>query len=151
MKWQFTLFLWTLTILALAGCSTRANAVTSISLDFPNGGLRLLVQRDGDPHLFYGELPTFWSIRKGIFNIDELFSQLQSRLHENAPAEGRLAGQPFGMVAIQLRDGSSREYLIYDEEFTGQLLKKVCLNRLPNQEENGSSEALFERECANIR
>ena len=42
-----------------SGCNTQADRVTSISIDFPHGATRLLVERDGETYLFYGALPQY--------------------------------------------------------------------------------------------
>jgi hypothetical protein len=147
MKWRFILFVWIFIILMTSGCSAKAGLVTSISLDFPHGGLRLLVKREGEARLFYAALPNSRDIAEGTFDIDELFDQLQPRLHKNVPAEARPLGQPYGMVSIDFKDGSSSDYLIYDEKFASELLQRACQHML---DETDSGTAIFEQECANL-
>lgn len=144
MKWRFIALICIVGVLVLAGCSTRAKSVASISLDFPHGALRLLVQRDSDTRLFYGALPTSRVIPSDTFDIEELFTQLQSRLYEVVPAEERTLGQPYGMATIDFSDGSSDDYLLYDGDYAGELFKRACQHGV---DEVSSSEALFEREC----
>jgi hypothetical protein len=145
MKWKFVRFIWTVGALIINGCSTRARSVTSISLDFPHGGLRLLVQRDDEARLFYGALPASRSIPESTFDIDEIFDQLQPRLHKVVPAENRPLGQDYGIASIRFNDGSSKDYLIYDENYATDLFKKACQH---SAAEENSSSSIFERECA---
>lgn len=78
--------------------------MASISLDFPHGAARLLVRRDGETHLFYGTLPASRIIAGDTFDIDELYDDLQNRIHKMVPAEKRPLGQPSGMVTIGFID-----------------------------------------------
>jgi len=147
MKSQFILILITVSVLMISGCNTGTNPVTSIILDFPHGGLRLLVQRDGDIRLYYGALPTSQAVKNGIFDIDELFQQLQLRLHEVVPAEARPLGQPYGMATLEFSDGSERDYLIYDQAFAKELFKAACANSL---EVEDSARKLFTAQCNDL-
>jgi len=131
----------------LSGCNTDANPVTYIILDFPHGALRLLVQRDGDIRLFYGALPTYRTVKNGTFDIDELFQELQTRLHEVVPAEDRPIGQPYGMVTVEFSDGSRRDYLIYDQVFSEGLFKAACANSVDTED---FADRIFTVECANL-
>ncbi|MFW2373290.1 MAG: hypothetical protein ACN4GM_09220 [Gammaproteobacteria bacterium] len=144
MKWPFALLLCVSAVLVLAGCTTKANR---ISLDFPQGELRLLVQRIGDTLLFYGALPKPQAIPSGIFDIDELFTQLQTRLHEVVSTEKRPLGQPYAAVTIWLNDGGSRAYILYDGDYAGEIFKQACQHRV---REVASSAAIFEKACAAI-
>jgi hypothetical protein len=122
--------------------------VTSISLDFPHGEARVLVQRDNGARLFYAALPTSRAIQRGTFDIDEVYDQLQTRIYEVVPAEERPLGQPYGMVTIWFRNGNSQDYLIYDEEYANTLLRRACSNRV---EEDDSAAELFEGVCSNVQ
>jgi len=128
MKLRSTLILLTGGILLLVGCNTVSSAVTSVSLDFPHGETRLLVQRDGDTRLYYGELPAYKVVKNSTFDIDELFNQLQTRIHKVVPAEERPTGQPYGMVTFGFYDGSARDYLIYDKSFAEDLFTTAQAN-----------------------
>jgi hypothetical protein len=128
MKLRSTLILLTGGILLLVGCNTVSGSVTSVSLDFPHGETRLLVQRDGDTRLYYGELPAYKAVKNGTFDIDELFNQLQTRIHKVVPAEERPTGQPYGMVTFGFSDGSTRDHLIYDEPFAEDLFATAQAN-----------------------
>lgn len=131
----------------LSGCNTDVRSVTRIILDFPHGALRLHVQRDGDIRLFYGALPTYRAVKNGTFDIDDLFQQLQTRLHDVVPAEDRPIGQPYGMATLEFSDGSKRDYLIYDEAFTEELFKAACANMVDDEDLGGE---IFTAECANL-
>lgn len=130
--------------MVLAGCTTKAER---ISLSFPYGELRLLVQRDSDTLLFYGALPQSRTIPSDIFDIDELFTQLQTRLHEMAPAEKRLPGQPYGAVTIWLSDGRSRDYMLYDGDYAGEIFKLACQHRVRQED---PSAAILDQACTTI-
>jgi hypothetical protein len=147
MKPQFLFIPITIGVLILSGCNTDENSVELISLDFPHGGLRLLVQRDRDARLFYAALPTARIVRQGTFDIDELYQQLQPRLHENMPAENRPIEQPYGVANLEFADGSERNYLIYDEAFAEALLKSACAN-IVGVEDTGKE--IFTAQCEKL-
>jgi hypothetical protein len=108
--------------------------VTGIIVDFPHGELRLLVRREGKTRLFYGALPRHRTVQSNIFNIEDLFQQLQPRLHDNVPAENRPLGQPYGMATIEFSNGSEQDYLIYDETFAVELFQVACANLVEDEE-----------------
>ena len=147
MRSRFTLLAITVCALVLSACNTDPPLVTWISIDFPHGALRLLVQREGDARLFYGALPTSRVIQKSPGNIDDLFQQLQPRLHDVVPAENRPIGQPYGMVTIEFSDGNQRDYLIYDETFAVDLFKAACANSV-EAEDVGAE--IVTAECARL-
>jgi hypothetical protein len=147
MIWRFNLVVWTVGLLALSGCGTKVQSVTSIVLDFPHGEARILIQRDGGTHLFCGALPTSRTIPQGTFDIDDVYGQLETRLHRVVPAEQRPLGQPYGMVSIGFKNGDSRDYLIYDGEYAKALLGRACKNRV---REEDSAAASFEEVCAGV-
>lgn len=122
--------LMVLLILAGTGCKEDASTIESISIDFPHGETRLLVQRNGEAFLFYGALPQHQKIKNGTFDIDELYEQLQERLHDNVPREKwpNLQSRA-GMVQIRFHGKHQRDYLIFDEEvFTDRLFTKARTN-----------------------
>ena len=134
MRLRFTLLFLTLCALLVSACDTETASVIGIIVDFPHGALRLLVWRDGETRLFYGALPTHRTVQSNTFNIDDLFQQLQPRLHDNVPAENRPLGQPYGMATIEFSDGSEQDYLIYDETFAVELFQVACANLVENEE-----------------
>ena len=146
-KLRFILFSITLCALKISACNTDTSVVTRIIVDFPHGALRLHVQRDGDTHLFYGASPTNRPVQRNTFDIDDLFQQLQSRLHDNVPAENRPIGQPYGMVTIEFSDSSKRDYLIYDENFAVRLIKIACANLAHDEEFSGE---IVNAACAKV-
>ena len=95
---------------------------------------------------FDGVLPTYQTVKDGTFDIDELFQQLQTRLHEVLPAENRPLGQPYGIVTLDFSDGSEQDYLIYDQAFAEELFKVACENSL----DDDSAGRIFALECANL-
>ncbi len=117
-------------ILVVTGCKEEAGSIESISIDFPHGETRLLVQRNGDAFLFYGALPQRQRIKNGTFDIDELYDQLQGRLHDNVPREKWPNPRSrAGMVQIRFQGKYKRDYLIFDEEvFTDRLFSKARKN-----------------------
>lgn len=143
----FTLSAITLCALILSACETDTTLMTRIIVDFPHGALRLLVQRDGETRLFYGALPNHRTVQSNTFNIDDLFQQLQPRLHDNVPAENRPLGQPYGMATIEFSDGSEQDYLIYDKPFAVELFQAACAN-LAEDEEFGAE--IVTAECVKI-
>ena len=147
MRLRFTLLAITLCALIVSACDTEPSPVTAIIVDFPHGALRLLVQRDGETRLFYGALPTHRAVKSDTFNIDDLFRQLQPRLHDNVSAENRPIGQPYGMVTIEFNDGSGQDYLIYDEAFAAELFQTACANLL---EEEMFRDEVVTTACAKI-
>lgn len=148
MKSRFILIITTVGILILSGCNAYDRSVALIALDFPYGGLRLLVQRDGETRLFYGELPAYQAVKKGVFDIDEVFKHLQTRLHNVAPAEDRPIGRPYGMVTLGFKDGSKQDYLIYDGVFAKELFKVACANIVA--EDESSAGKIVTAECSNL-
>ena len=117
-------------ILVVTGCKEETGSIESISIDFPHGETRLLVQRNGDAFLFYGALPQHQRIKNGTFDIDELYKQLQGRLHDNVPREKwPNTRSRAGMVQIRFQGKYKRDYLIFDEEvFTDRLFSKARKN-----------------------
>jgi len=142
-SWSIAL-LCSVCALVLASGAATAGEVSSISLDFPYGELRLLVQRDGEAHLFYGALPSSPVLAAGTLDIDTLFAQVQPKLHPVVPTEE----QPFGMVTISFTGGGSRDYLIYDGDFAATLLGAACRNRIATGD---AAEAVLARACANLQ
>ncbi|MGB7538053.1 MAG: hypothetical protein WBM17_05910 [Anaerolineales bacterium] len=94
----------------------------------------MTVFRGGEAHLAYGALPEWLTVKPGVFDLDELAGELQSRLRDAVPAEERPAGQPFGMVSYRYRDGGSRDYFHYDGEFAEGLFVTACKNVLEGSE-----------------
>lgn len=117
-------------ILSVTGCKEEASSIESISIDFPHGETRLLVQRNGAAFLFYGALPNHQKIKNGTFDIDELYEQLQGRLHDNVPREKwPNPRSSVGMVQIRFQGNYKRDYLIFDEEvFADRLFSKARKN-----------------------
>ena len=116
--------------IVLMGCAVKSSSIDMLSIDYPNGEARLLVQRDGKASLFYGALPQQQIVRKGTFDIDDLYKQLEGRLHDNVPREKwPNPKSTFGMVKIRFRDGRLKDYLIFDEgQFTTLLFEKARKN-----------------------
>jgi hypothetical protein len=137
----------TLYALIFSACNTDAPLVTAITIDFPHGALRLIVQRDDETSLLYGALPTYRTVHSTTFNIDDLFQQLQPRLHDNVPAENRPIGEPYGMVIIDFSDDSEQDFLIYDETFAVGLFRAACANLV--QEEKFNAE-IITAECIKL-
>lgn len=133
MKLWFSLLSVTVLAVMAAACNPSAPQVTWISVDFPHGELRLHVWREGDAKLLYGALPASLTIPNHIFDIDDLYQQLEPRLQDVASAENRPIGQPYGMATIELSDGSERDYLIYDEVFALELFQVACTNAVENE------------------
>ena len=110
-------FIFLMALLTLCvGWIESSDSIESISMDFPHGETRLLVQRNGEAFLFYGALPSYQKIRKGTFDLDELYKQLKPHLHENVPRENWPDPKSkAGMVTIRFKNKSQRDYLIFDE------------------------------------
>ena len=125
----YYLVLMTLFLLQ-AGCNDNISSIESISIDFPHGETRLLVQKNGDAFLFYGALPQSQKIKNSVFDIDELYTQLQPRLHDNVPREKwPNPTSKSGMVTITFDNNEQRDYLIFDEEeFADRLFNKAKNN-----------------------
>lgn len=123
-------FIFLIALLILGtGDVAGAESIESISLDFPHGETRLLVQRDGEAFLFYGALPAHQKIAKGTFDIDELYKELQSRWHENVPRESWPDPKSkAGMVTIRFQDKSQKDYLIFDEDLAKIIFEKAKEN-----------------------
>jgi hypothetical protein len=148
MKSRFTLIRIIVGALMLSGCNTDVRSVTWMTLDFPHGALRLVIQRDSDIRLFYGALPAYQAVKNGTFDIDEVFHQLQTRLHDVVPAENRPIGQPYGMATLEFSDGSKQDYLIYDGVFAEELFKVACANIVVEDEDFAGK--ILATECANL-
>jgi hypothetical protein len=112
--------------LRVAGAAQAPSAVRQISLDFPHGELRLLVDRDGPSQLFYAAAPFGREVAAGTFDIDTLRGQLASRLQPVSPAETRPPGQVFGTVTLGFGSGHNEQYLIVDRAFAERLLTRAC-------------------------
>jgi len=98
------------------GCLESSDSIESLSMDFPHGETRLLVQRDGEAFLFYGALPSYQEIGRGTFDLDELYKQLKSHLRENVPRENWPDPKSkAGMVSISFKNKSKKDYLIFNE------------------------------------
>lgn len=111
------LFLGVSVLIITGGCNAKADLPTSIIMDFPHGETRLHVNNDGTAYLFYGALPQHEVVRPDTFELDNLFNDLQDKIHPNAPLEERPAGQAYGMVTFRFSDGREEDYLIYDGDF----------------------------------
>jgi hypothetical protein len=116
--------------LALLGADGHSGPLERISLDYPNGETRLIVQRDGQAFLAYGALPQLRKVKKGTFDIDDLYAQVKERLHDNLPREQWPNPRSrFGMVQVFWKTGMQKEYLIFDEEaFATELFDKARKN-----------------------
>ena len=101
----------------ITGCLQKSSLIERISIAYPYGESRLLVQRNGDAFLFYGALPQHEKIRNGTFDIDELYRQLKGHLHDNVPREDWPDPESIaGMVTITFTDETMISYLIFDEK-----------------------------------
>ena len=80
--------------------------------------------------MFYGALPEHQKVKNGTFDIDELYEQLKTRLHDNAPREEWSKPQSkAGMVTINVAGKAEKDYLIFDEEeFAEHLFNKARKN-----------------------
>lgn len=115
-----------------ASLSACRDAPTSISIDFPQGETRLLVEQGGEALLYYGALPASRTVKKGIFDVSHLYLQLLPRLHQVAPRERWPDPKAqVGMVSMRFEDGSTAEYLIFDAAFARSLLDQARRNVIP--------------------
>jgi hypothetical protein len=135
--------LWLTALDAAVAQSPRP--VRHISLDFPHGELRLLVDRDGPSQLFYAAAPLGREVIAGTFEIDTLRGQLTSRLLPVSAAETRPPGQVFGMVTLGFGGGDNEQYLIVDQAFAARLLTRACANLVDDRDAAG---ALVTSVCA---
>jgi hypothetical protein len=122
-------------------------SVGKISLDFPHGELRLLVDRDGPSQLFYAAAAFGREVAAGVFDIDTLRTQLAPRLLPVTAADTRPAGQVFGTVSLWFAPGKTDEYLIADQAFAEGLLQRACANLAPD---TASSGPLVASACARL-
>ncbi len=122
-------FLMTLFFLQ-TGCNEKTSSIKSISIDFPHGETRLLVRRNGEAFLLYGALPQHQKVKNSTFDVDELYKQLQTRLHDNVPREKwPNPKSKAGMVTINFDNKVEKVYLIFDEaEFAERLFNKAKKN-----------------------
>ena len=104
-------------LVAVSSCIAQGPRVASLSVDYPHGERRLLVESGGEASLFYGALPRGQRIGAGVFSVDELYAQLRARLHENVPRDRWPDPMAeYGMVTIVFDDRSERSYLLFDEK-----------------------------------
>jgi len=144
MKARFILIIMAVGVLILSGCITYDRPVALIELAFPPGGLWLLIRRDGDTSLSYGELPAYQVVKNGTFDIDEVFKKLETRLYDVVPT----GNQPYGLVFLRFSDGSREDYLIYDRAFAKELFKVACANIVSKDEYPAVK--LITDECAKL-
>jgi hypothetical protein len=126
----FCLSVLSILIFSQAGCSQKSGAIESILISYPMGETALLVQNSGESSLFYGALPQYQKIKQGTFDVDGLYHQLETRLHDNVPREKWPDPKSeSGMVNILFQDGTKKAYLIFDEQaFAEQLFSKAREN-----------------------
>jgi hypothetical protein len=136
------------TALHVGAVAQAPSPVRRISLDFPHGELRLLVDRDGPSQLFYAAAPFGREVVAGTFDIDTLRGPLTSRLLPVTAAETHPVGQLFGTVSLWFAPGKTDEYLIADQAFAEGLLQRACANLTPD---TASSGALVASACARLR
>ena len=125
-----SLIILTLCCLLLEGCSINSPVIESISIDFPHGETRLAVWKNGEAALFYGARPQHEIVRAGVFNVQELYKQLQPRLNPNVPREDwPNPSSTAGMVQIRFKEQDKIDYLIFDEKaFVEELFSKARQN-----------------------
>ena len=113
-----------------AGCNKDNSSIESIIMDYPHGETRLHVRRNGAALLFYGARPEHHKVKNGTFDIDELYEQLKTRLHDNIPREEwPNPRSKAGMVTIDVASKAEKVYLIFDEEeFTEHIFYKARQN-----------------------
>lgn len=134
-------------VVLLAACRTNANPVAVIVLSYPSGELSLRVGRDQASRLTYGELPEGLTIERGVFDLDELYGQLQGKLNEVVPSEKVPAGKTIGTVSFVFADGSQESYFIYDEAFSFQLLANACSHADFNETLNSD---IYQTACSKL-
>jgi hypothetical protein len=142
------LFVSVVHVVALAQAPTL---LRNISFDFPHGGLRLLVDRDGPSQLFYAAAPFGVEVAAGTFDLDALHGQFVPRLQPVSGAETRPPGQPFGTVTLGVRGRQPQEYLIVDQAFAEGLLLRACANVVNAADRTAWTGALVISECARLR
>jgi hypothetical protein len=70
-----TIFLAVLS-LAVLGADGKNGSLERISIDFPYGETRLIVQKDGAAFLAYGAIHQMRPHKKGTFDIDDIYAQV---------------------------------------------------------------------------
>lgn len=90
--------------------------------------------RNGDAFLYYGASPKAQVIKNGAFDIDELYEQLKTRLHNNVPREQWPNPRSIaGMVTIHVAEKEEQDFLIFDEETFSALLFEKARNHIIDQ------------------
>lgn len=114
-----------------AGCNGHYGSIEFISLAYPDGETRLSVWKNGEATLSYGAL-FGKEIRNGTFHTEDLYKQLQPRLHRNTPRENWPDPKAeHGMVQVRFEDGKERDYLIFNEQvFAEKLFSKARENMI---------------------
>lgn len=117
-------------LIAAGGCSEKIGSIQSISIDYPHGETRLVVQKNGEALLYYGALPRHQKIKNGSFDVDALYKQLRPMLHSNVPREEWPDPKSVaGMVIIRHDNNIQSEHLVFDaEEFTERLFNEARNN-----------------------
>jgi hypothetical protein len=118
--------------LSLTACADNTSSIEMIIMDYPHGETRLYVERNGQARLSYGSHPQFQVVQAGTFKIDDLYQQLQPRLHDNVPREEWPDQKSVaGMITITYQDKTNKDYLIFDaKEFAEEIFNKARKNRL---------------------
>jgi len=108
------LLMLTLTTISVAD---PQSPLQSLTLDYPHGEDRIFLDDQGRCLLFYGALPQSQTVREGVFEMEKLFQTLEPLLHPNRPREEWPdPSAQAGMVTLRRVDGSSQDFLIFDQD-----------------------------------
>jgi len=99
-------------------------SVDSIFIDFYDQGV-LLVERNGSAKLSTS------SLRRGVFDVDDLFQQLLGALGNTWDEDTRV-DKPLGTVRIFFNNHTSGTYLIYDQQYLEELFAFAEANVVNN-------------------
>lgn len=121
-------------LVPFSGCHKVINQINHISIDFPHGETRLHVNNKGEASLYYGALPKALKIKRGAFDIQTIYKNLQSRVEPVVTNDKMKPGISYGMVTISFNDNRKIDYFITDREFAKELFQMARDNLIDKEQ-----------------
>jgi len=115
-----------------ASCSDTTSEIDTITIMFPMGGTDLRVRKNGEARLYYNTSVRHSTIKKGIFNTEQLYKQIKLYLHPIVPSENWSDPKAkVGMVQIKYTNKNEESFHIFNpQKWTSKLFNKAKINIL---------------------